>query len=75
MTKIFILAGTYSEAKKWAKAQQLDNDSWFATLDVDDLNGYENFHVIVLENASELPPSEFERLFRVARTRGRMNRK
>ena len=70
---IYILAGNYAAAKRWAEAQHLDNSEWFSTLDIDDLNAYENFHVIVLESASELAPGFFEKLFRKARQRGRMN--
>ena len=72
---IFILAGTYAAAKKWAEAQHLDDKEWFSTLDVDDLNGYQNFHVIVHDSAAELSPSFFEKVFARARMRGRINRK
>lgn len=71
---IFILAGSYGQAKKWAAAQQLGDNEWFSTLDLDDLKGYENFHVIVLDSASELPPAFFEKVYRLAQIRGRMNR-
>jgi len=74
MTKIFILAGTYANAKKWADAQQLDGNSWFSTLDLDELRVRDNFHVVVLETASELSPIYFERLFNLAHARGRINR-
>lgn len=71
---IYILAGTYSQAKKWAAAQQLADDEWFSTLDFDELKSKENFHVVILDTASELPPIFFEKLFNLARLRGRMNR-
>jgi hypothetical protein len=71
---IFILSGTYSHAKKWAAAQQLADNEWFCTLDLDDLKSKENFHVVVLESASELPPIQFERVFSLAHIRGRINR-
>jgi hypothetical protein len=71
---IFILAGTYSQAKKWAAAQQLSDDEWFCTLDLDELKGRENFHVVVLETASELTSIQFEKLFHLAHIRGRINR-
>jgi len=72
---IYILAGSYGQAKKWAAAQMLSDDEWFCTLDLDDLKSRENFHVVVLENASELPPIHFEKLFNLGQARGRINRK
>lgn len=71
---IYILAGTYKHAQKWAAAQQLLDSEWFYTLDLDELKGKENFHVVVLDTASELPPIFFEKVFNLARIRGRMNR-
>lgn len=71
---IYILAGSYNHAKKWASAQMLADDEWFCTLDLDDLKVKENFHVVVLETASELPPVVFERLFNLGQSRGRVNR-
>lgn len=71
---IYILAGSYAQAKKWAAAQQLADNEWFSTLDPDELKGKENFHVVVLDTASELPPIFFEKIFNLARLRGRMNR-
>lgn len=71
---ICIIAGSYSHAKKWAATQQLSDTEWFSTLDMDDLKGRENFHVVVLDTASELPPIFFEKLFNLARLRGRVNR-
>lgn len=72
---IFILAGAYSHAKKWAESQFLANDEWFYTLDLDELKSRENFHVVVLDSAAELSPMFFEKVFNMAHTRGRMNRK
>ena len=71
---IFILAGNYSHARKWAATQQLADNEWFSTLDLDELKSRENFHVVVLDTASELPPTQFEKLFSLAHIRGRMNR-
>jgi hypothetical protein len=72
---IFILAGAYSHARKWAQAQHLADNEWFSSLDLHDLHGRENFHVIVLDSASELPSPLFERLWTEAQMRGRRNRK
>lgn len=52
----------------------LADDEWFSTLDIDDLKSRENFHVVILDSASELPSSFFEKIFTTARLRGRMNR-
>jgi len=71
---IFILAGTYNHAKKWADAQQLSDSEWFSTLDLDELKSRQNFHVVIHESASELSPIYFERLFSLAHKRGRINR-
>jgi hypothetical protein len=70
---IYVLASTYKAAKMWASAQHLKPDEWFSTLDESELYGRENFHTIVLENASDLPSMLFERLFNLAQMRGRMN--
>lgn len=71
---IFIIAGNYAAAKRWAEAQHLDEGEWFSTLDIDDLRTYKNFHVVVLESAAELNPSFFEKIFWMARLRGRIDR-
>lgn len=71
---IFVLAGNYAAAKRWAEAQHLDDKEWFSTLDMDDLKSYSNFHVIVHETASELAPSFFERVYMLARQRGSIGR-
>lgn len=71
---IFLMAGNYNEAKKWAKAQGLDDKEWFYTLDVDDLNGYMNFHTIVTDSAGELNPHLFEKIYSYAKLRGKMGR-
>ncbi len=71
---IYIIAGSYVHAKKWAAAQMLSDEEWFCTLDSDDLKSRQNFHVVVLETASELPPIHFEKLFNLGQSRGRINR-
>lgn len=72
---ILIIAGSYNQAKKWAASQQLASDEWFSTLDEDEIKRASNFHVVILESAAELPPMFFERIYTVARTRGRIDRK
>lgn len=72
---IYILAGSYEKAEKWAATQMLSRDEWFSTLDIDELKRVNNFHVIVLDSASELPPPFFEKLFRTAHLQGRIIRR
>ncbi len=71
---IFILAGTYASAKKWAEAQHLSRDEWFSTLDADELKRASNFHVIVLDSAADLSHGFFEKLYTIAHARGRIGR-
>lgn len=72
---ICILAGAHSHAKKWAYAQQLSDDEWFCPLDETHIYGKENFHVIILDSAADIPSRTFERLYQLAQQRGRINRK
>jgi len=71
---IYILAVSHKSAKKWAVSQQLQDNEWFTTLDPDDLKMFSNFHVIVHETASELSPGFFEKIYSLARARGRIGR-
>jgi hypothetical protein len=71
---ILIIAGNYSSAEKWARTQMLNTDEWFSTLDLDELKSKSNFHVITIESASELPSPLFERIFHIAKQRGKMNK-
>ncbi len=71
---IYILAVSHKAAKRWAESQQLQDDEWFTTLDPDDLKMFSDFHVIVLDSASELSPGFFEKLYKLAKQRGRTGR-
>jgi len=71
---IYVLAGSYNSAKKWAEAQHLADDEWFCTLDLDELKRANNFHVIILESASELSSAFFEKVYTLAQVRGRIGR-
>jgi predicted O-methyltransferase YrrM len=71
---IFIIAGSYGAAKKWAEGQHLDDTEWFSTLDLDDLKRSTNFHVVVLDSAAELTPIFFEKVWRIAQQQGRIGR-
>lgn len=72
---IFLIAGNYDHARKWAEAHQLDSSEWVCTLDLDEIKKMSNFHVIILESASYLPSSFFEKLYNLAKFRGRINRR
>jgi len=73
---ICIIAGNYREAEVWARSQSMDKSEWFYPSDFSDLNGRQNFHVFVIGTAGEnVPPGYFERLYNLAQTRGRINRK
>jgi hypothetical protein len=72
---ICIIAGNHNEAKNWAFGQQLEANEWFYPGDTQDLYGRENFHVIVVGSSGQLPTSYFEKVFNLAKQRGRMNRR
>lgn len=73
---ICIIAGNYFEAERWARGQLLEPDEWFYPNDERDLNGYQNFHVIVTGTAGQnVPASYFNRVLSLAKQRGRMGRK
>jgi len=73
---ICIIAGNYDEARTWAYGQHLSYDEWFYPADLDELNSRENFHVVVVGTAGyNVSPGYFEKVYTLAHTRGRMNRK
>lgn len=70
---ICIIAGNYQEAKNWAYGQELDDTEWFYPQEVEELYRRMNFHVVVIGTAGQnVPPSYFEKLFALAKQRGRM---
>jgi hypothetical protein len=72
---ICIIAGNFQEAKNWAYGQQLESNEWFYPHEPDILMRKTNFHVIVVGTAGvNVPPSYFERIFNLAKTRGRIGR-
>lgn len=73
---ICIIAGNYLEAKRWADGQLLDDSEWFYPREPDELLKKENFHVVVVGTAGQnVPSSYFERIFNLAKSRGRINRR
>ena len=70
-----LIAGNYLEAKRWATGQELDDSEWFMPIDVDELLHKSNFHVLVIGSAGHnVPSSYFERIYSVAKQRGRTGR-
>jgi hypothetical protein len=75
LTKICLISGNYLEAKRWAFEQQLDDGCWFYPTDIEELTKLSNFYVFVVGTAGEnVPPAYFERIFQLAKQRGRINR-
>jgi len=75
MTKLCLIAGSYLEAKTWARGQMLDDSSWFYPTDIEELKNRSNFHVIVIGSAGQnVPASYFEKLYTLAQQRGRIGR-
>jgi hypothetical protein len=73
---ICIIAGNYHEAERWAKGQNLARNEWFYPSDETELYTKYNFHVILVGTAGQnVPASYFDRLYALAQTQGRKNRK
>ena len=73
---ICIIAGNLLEAQRFADSQLLEQSEWFYPADEYELLRRENFHVLVTGTAGQnVPPSYFERIFSIARQRGRLNRR
>ena len=73
---ICILAGNYREALTYAKGMELEPDEWFYPQTPEELNHKSNFHVLVVGTAGQnIPEHYFERVYRLAKERGKVNRK
>lgn len=73
---ICIIAGNYREAITYARGMEWEPDEWFYPQDPTDLLTKENFHVIVVGSAGQnVPPTYFEKVFRLAKQRGKINRR
>lgn len=71
---ICIIAGNYKEAETWAAGQNLDMSEWFYPEEAR-LKYQSNFHVIVVGTAGEnVPVSYFNRIYTLAKSRGRVDR-
>ena len=72
---ICIIAGNYNEASRFAYGQQWDSSEWFYPVDESDLMIRSNFHVLVIGTAGmNTPASYFDKIFELAKMRGRINR-
>lgn len=74
-TTICIIAGNYKEAAAFASSQYWSDKQWFFPTDESEIKNKINFHVLVIGSAGEnVPPSYFERIYRLARERGKIGR-
>lgn len=71
---ICLLASRYSEAERFAKAQLLDQSEWFFGMDEDELKKRTSFHVITIGYMDDVPQSFFNRIYDLAKKRGRLGR-
>jgi len=75
MTKICILAGNLTEAKTWARGQNLEDNQWFYPVNTTDLAFRSDFHVITIGTAGLNTPSMyFEQIYSLAQKRGKIGR-
>lgn len=72
---ICIIASNFQSALIFAKSQLLEPDEWFYPDDIRNLQKETNFHVLISPSAHTLQPQFFEKLFRIAKERGRIGRK
>jgi len=72
---ICLLAGNYHEAKRYASSQDFEDDEWFYPENPSELYQRSNFHVLVVGTAGQnVPASYFERVWSLAKMRGRIGR-
>ena len=76
MTKICLLAGNEHEAYTYAHNQSLEKDQWFYPKSENELLFKTNFHVLVVGTAGmNIPSHYFEKIYKLALERGRIDRK
>lgn len=76
MTKICIIAGNADEAYRYARSQYWEKDQWFFPNNPNELMFKTNFHVLVIGSAGfNFPPSMFEKIFKLAHERGKIDRR
>ncbi len=70
---ICLIAGNFKEAKQYASGQEWKDDEWFYPSDLDELGRRKDFHVLVVGSAGQnVPPAYFEKVYQMAKTRGRI---
>lgn len=70
---ICVIAGNRREAAIWARSQELHDSEWFYPETEDTLHSKQDFHVIVVGTAGEnVPISYFNRIYLLAKRRGRL---
>ena len=70
-----LIAGNYLEAQRFAAAHDLEDNEWVCPIDISDIYRYTNFHVLVIGTAGQnVPNSYFERVYQLAKQRGRIGR-
>lgn len=71
---ICIISPSYRQADKWAQTQNLASSEWFYLSDVSDVGSKINFHTIVIGEFEQHKLQWFERVYRLAKTRGAIGR-
>lgn len=72
---ICIIAANYADAKRFAFGQEWEDSEWFFAADEVDLLRRNNFHVLVIaSSANHIPESYFNKMFTLAKKRGRIGR-
>jgi hypothetical protein len=73
---ICLIAGNRDEALTYASGQQLEDNEWFFPEHESDLLFKSNFHVLVVGTAGwNVHPHFFEKIYKLAKERGRIGRK
>lgn len=71
---ICLIANNFREARSWAESQLLEPNEWFHISDIDGLLTKTNFHVIVVGTCDDIKSYKFEKMFSLAKQRGRIGR-
>lgn len=71
---ICIISPTYKQASNFAHTQNLDQTEWFYLSDAEDVKWRSNFHVLVVGEFPSERLGWFEKVYSIARYRGKVNR-
>jgi hypothetical protein len=76
LTRICLIAGNEHEAYTWARNQNLEKDQYFFPKNESELLFKSNFHVLVIGTAGmNVPASYFEKVYKLALERGKIDRR